>query len=494
VVIHTDTLNEWDEKIRVFVDRYGLQCYPQEFEICDHHDMIGYMAYSGMPSRYSHWSYGKSYEKQKMLYDYGVSGLPYEMVINSNPCLAYLMRDNSLLLQILTMAHVYGHNDFFANNFTFTSNLNAKYTLEMFKNHGMRVNRYMEDPSLGIDLVEQTLDDAHALAFQRSRNLAIRKLSIDEQRKRLWEKAQPKADPYAEIHPREEYHTPDLGRIPPEPEEDLLLFIAQYSPSLSDWQRDLINIVDKETRYFIPQMETKIMNEGWASYWHYTIMNALNLSQDLHFEFLVCHNQVLRPFPGGLNPYHMGFVLLQDIEKRWNSEAGISEDDFREMSPEEQSDTPGRKKIFEVRLSDRDPAFLRRFLTEDLMRELGLFQHEKRGKDRIVTKVSDRESWKQVRETLILNIGSGSIPSIKVMDADFGSKRTLYLKHFHDGRDLLLEYVEYTLNHLQRLWSHEVVLETEINGKPSLIKLDQGKLKVDKLVRDKKKSSDEDDD
>ena len=119
-------LQRWDERIRELVERFGLKCYPQEFEVCDHNEMLGYMAFSGMPSRYAHWSFGKSYERQKTLYDYGVSGLPYEMVINSNPCLAYLMRDNSLLLQVLTMAHVYGHNDFFANNFTFTSGTNAR--------------------------------------------------------------------------------------------------------------------------------------------------------------------------------------------------------------------------------------------------------------------------------------------------------------------------------------------------------------------------------
>src|SRR3954467_8024543 len=135
-------LERWDERIREKADQFGLDVYPQEFEICDHNDMLGYMAYSGMPSHYPHWSYGKSYEKLKTLYDYGVSGLPYEMVINSNPALAYLMRDNSLLLQILTMAHVYGHNDFFANNFTFTSGVDARYTLEMFKNHGNRIGTY----------------------------------------------------------------------------------------------------------------------------------------------------------------------------------------------------------------------------------------------------------------------------------------------------------------------------------------------------------------
>ena len=160
-----EDLKKWDDKILEIVDRYGLNCYPQEFEICDHFEMLGYMSYSGMPSRYPHWSWGKSYEREKTLYDYGVGGLPYEMVINTNPCLAYLMRDNTDLLQILTIAHVYGHNDFFANNFTFTSSTRAEYALEMFKNHANRIRSYNEDPSIGIEKVEAILDAAHSLAY-----------------------------------------------------------------------------------------------------------------------------------------------------------------------------------------------------------------------------------------------------------------------------------------------------------------------------------------
>jgi len=152
-------LVEWDNRVREKAAEFGLTWFPQEFEICDHVGMLGYMAYSGMPSHYPHWSYGKSYEKLKTLYDYGVSGLPYEMVIASNPAIAYLMRDNSLLLQILTIAHVYGHNDFFKNNFTFKSN-RAELTIERFKAHAMRVRRYMEDPSIGIEKVERILDGA----------------------------------------------------------------------------------------------------------------------------------------------------------------------------------------------------------------------------------------------------------------------------------------------------------------------------------------------
>src|SRR3989441_3349640 len=177
-------LEYWDEKIREKIGEIGLSCYPQEFEICDHNQMLGYMAYSGMPSHYPHWSYGKAYEKLKTLYDYGVSGLPYEMVINSNPAIAYLMRDNSLCLQVLTIAHVYGHNDFFKNNFTFKTT-RAEFTLGTFRAHAERVRRYMEDPSIGTERVESILDAAHALSLQRRRNLAVKKLSEEEERERL---------------------------------------------------------------------------------------------------------------------------------------------------------------------------------------------------------------------------------------------------------------------------------------------------------------------
>jgi len=479
-----EELQKWDDLIKEHVHRYGLKCYPQEFEVCDHHEMIGYMAYSGMPSHYAHWSYGKNYERQKTLYDYGVSGLPYEMVINSNPCLAYLMRDNSLLLQILTIAHVYGHNDFFANNFTFTSGTRADYTLEMFKNHAERVDSYTEDPSIGVEQVEEALEHAHAISMQCGRNFGIKRLSQEEQKLRKWEAAQDPEDPHRLIHPKRQYESPDLQKVPLSPEEDILSFIAEHNPYLPDWKRDILHIAEKEAKYFIPQMETKIMNEGWASYWHHKIMNALNLDQGLHLEFIVSHNQVLRPNPGGLNPYHLGFVIWNDIERRWNEGSTgrqyTSDKPGQDISSLDENDTPGRKKIFEVRESDRDSSFLRRFLTVDIMRELELFQHEKRGKERIVTKVSDEENWASVKETLIKNVGAGSIPVIKVEDADFGRNRTLYLKHYHDGRDLQLEYAERTLKHVKFLWEREVVIETVLNEKPSLLKVVGDSLKIEK--------------
>ena len=483
-------LEDWDRRILELVHKYGLNPYPQEFEICDHFEMIGYMAYSGMPSRYPHWSYGKAYEREKTLYDYSVGGLPYEMVINSNPCLAYLMRDNTYLLQILTIAHVYGHNDFFANNFTFTSGTQAKYALEMFRNHAQRIRRYMEDPSIGVEAVERILDAAHSLSLQRSRNLAIKQLSQEEQKQRLWEESQIKHDEFSNIHTAKKYEQPNLDKLPLQPDQNLLEFIATNHPFLADWERDLLYIVDREATYFIPQIETKIMNEGWASYWHHKLLNELSLNSEFQLEFLVRHNQVLRPTPGGLNPYHLGFVIWHDIEKRWNEgrirEEDVDDPDWRpevrvSVDSSDENHSPGRKKIFEVRESDRDVSFLRRFLTPQIMRDLDLFQHEKRGKERVITKIADNPNWESIKETLIRSVGMGSRPVIYITDADFGGSRSLKLTHEHDGRDLQLDYAEQTLKHLGILWGKDVVLETTVNNRQSSLKIDGESLKVDRI-------------
>jgi stage V sporulation protein R len=455
-------LVDWDERIREKVIEFGLDCYPQEFELCDHNGMLGYMAYSGMPSHYPHWSYGKSYEKLKTLYDHGVSGLPYEMVINSNPALAYLMRDNTLLLQVLTIAHVYGHNDFFKRNFTYNST-HAEYTIELFKAHALRVRRYIEDPSIGIEKVEHMMDAAHALSLQRRRNLAIRKLSQTEQVERALESARPPDDPFKRIHSTPQYVEPNVRKVPYDPEDDILLFIRDHNPFLQEWEKDLLTIVDEESKYFIPMIETKIMNEGWASYWHKRILESLDLEQGLRLEFIVRHNQVVRPIPGQLNPYHLGLRVWEDLYRRYTNPT--PEEIKRDGPPNKSAD----EKIFEAREVERDSSFLRRYLTEDLMRDMDIFQYEPRGDDLVVSKVSDEEGWRAVKENLLRNIGMATIPVIKIEDADFGQNRTLYLRHYHDGRDLHMEYAEKTLAYLYRLWGRECVLETTVQGKRSLL-------------------------
>ena len=312
--------------------------------------MLGYEAYLGMPSKYPHWSYGKAYDKNKTLYSLNMTGLPYEMVINSDPCLGYLMKENTLLLQILTMAHVYGHNDFFANNRLFIEGTKAKNVLEMFKLDAEIIRGYINDPSIGYEKVEKILDAAHAIRYQIPRTIGIKELSEEELKDSIISYYNSKKENKGILDAYEEIQFPDLSKIPLEPSDDLLGFIIKYG-SLEEWGKNILKIVKRETQYFIPQIETKIMNEGWASFWHYNILNSLNLEDGLHFEFLKRHNDVVAPILGGLNPYFIGFKIFQDIEYRY-----------------------GREKIFEVRKNERDSSFIRRYLTKELCQELNLFQ------------------------------------------------------------------------------------------------------------------------
>lgn len=429
-------LQEWNLKIEEKVNSFGLNYYPQEFEIIGYNEMIGYEAYVGMPSKYPHWSYGKAYEKNKTLYSLNLTGLPYEMVINSDPCLAYLMRENSLLLQILTMAHVYGHNDFFKNNRLFKEGTKAYYTLEMFKLDAEIIRGYVNDPNIGYAKVEKILDAAHALKFQIPRVVGIKELSQEEIKANLMDEYNRKIEGRYILDKDEEIEFPDLSKIPLEPCDDVIGFIMKYG-ALEEWEKTILKIVKRETEYFMPQIETKIMNEGWASYWHYTILNSLKLPEGLHFEFLKRHNDVIAPIVGGLNPYYMGFKIFQDIEKRY-----------------------GREKLFEVRSLERDNSFLRKYLTQDLCNELNLFQYAKKSFDFVIEEVADEQGWKIIRDTLSSTCGVGGIPYIRIIDFD-RKDGTLTLEHVFDGRELELLYAKETLKYLFDLWGKKVVLKTK---------------------------------
>jgi stage V sporulation protein R len=468
-------LEHWNERILTLVERFGLDPFPQEFEICDYEDMLSYMVYSGMPSHYPHWSFGKSFEKLKTLYEYGISGLPYEMVINSNPSIAYLMHDNSLALQVLTIAHVYGHNDFFKNNFTFRST-RAEYTIETFKGHANRVRQYIEDPSIGLEKVEAILDAAHALSLQCRRNLAIKKPTVAEERQMKLEEAEPPVDPFSSIHRRHQHVQPDLDKVPLYPDEDLLIFVRDHHPQFAEWEKDLLTIVHEQAQYFVPQIETKIMNEGWASFWHKRILDTLELPQKLQLEFIVRHTQVLRPTPGSINPYHVGMKVWEDIEKRWDHPTA---EEIEEYGPRKKT---SKEKLFEVREVERDTSFLRRYLTEELIRELNLFEYKARGNEHVVTRVADEDNWRQIKETLIQNVGTGTLPVIKVIDSDYTHNRTLLLKHAHDGRDLQLEYAEKTLKYVHQLWGREVALETLLDNRSTLLTFSDGKFAIKKAA------------
>ncbi len=406
-------LVRYNEQIEEIAREMGLNYYTQEFEIISFEDMLCYEAYVGMPSHYSHWSYGKTYDRLKTAYKYNLTGLPYEMVINSDPCIAYLMKDNTFLLQILTIAHVYGHNDFFKNNRLFKTYTNAKLTVEKFKNHADRIRSYIHDPSIGYEAVERILDAAHSIKYQCH---SFGKKPIVEGEKIEY--------PYT----------------------NLLEFLSYYG-QLEEWQKDILQIVQEESQYFYPQIETKIINEGWATFCHYNIVNQLNLPQEMMLEFYKVHNGVVCQSPGSLNPYHLGFKIWEHLYHQYDG-------DFKQLLP--------------IREQERDASFIRKYLNLEIALESNLCQFQEEERYYIISEVADSEGYKKIRNTLANEVGMGGMPIVQVKEV-LQSENTLLLEHVEDGRELNLAYATETLKYIQTLWGGKVVLFTSLSGIPRRI-------------------------
>jgi len=421
-------LEEWDEKICDIAKKHGLDWFDITYEFIDYFSMIGAMAFHGLPSHFNHWSFGKSFERTHHMYNMGMEGLPYELILNSNPSLAYMMRENPFYLQILIMAHCVGHSDFFKNNRTFKGT-KPETIVGRCRAAKKRFQAYVEDPSIGIDKVEATVDACYAVQFQIQRPGWIRRSRseiIEVHKEKL------KEDP--------EYPDLDTSKNPLAPDYDILGFISENA-KLPDWKRDIIEVCRDEGRYFWPQIQTKIMNEGWASYWHYTILHELDLPPELHVAFVKSHNQVIRPHVGGINPYHLGFHLFQRIKQRH-----------------------GIEECFLAREVHHDASFVRQYLTQEDCEELNLFSYsKKKNGDTSVDDVSDEEGWEEVRRDLVKQVGGGSIPVLYVEEAK--KNGDLILCHEHDGRDLELSETKSVLEHLYRLWDDRVILNTIIDGK-----------------------------
>lgn len=421
-------LEEWDEKICKIATSHGLDWYPIAYETCDYREMIGHMSYHGMPSHYGHWSYGKSFERTHFMYNAGAEGLPYELIINSNPSIAYLMEENPFYLQILIMAHCVGHSDFFKNNRTF-ADTDPNNIIQRLRNAKKRIQGYVEDPSIGIEAVEKVIDACHAIQYQVDRKPRFKRDDV-ELRNEMFELKKKDPTRYAHLNP---------DKKPLQPEFDLLGFLASRSDRLEVWEQDIITIVQSESKYFWPQIQTKIMNEGWASFWHYKIVHELGLPDSMHIPFLKTHNLVIRPWQGRINPYHLGFEIFKKIER----EKGIEE-------------------CFIARECCSDENFIWQYLDRELATELNLFTYSPNsGKDPdwVIRDISDEESWEEVRRTLMSNVGGNSIPVIYI---DEIKKDTLVLRHEHDGRDLELDYADSCVKKISDLWKGPVQLFTII--------------------------------
>ncbi|WP_412676378.1 SpoVR family protein [Bacillus altitudinis] len=448
------------DEITEIAEGFGLDFYPMRYEICPAEIIYTFGAY-GMPTRFSHWSFGKQFHKMKLHYDLGLSKI-YELVINSNPCYAFLLDNNSLVQNKLIVAHVLAHCDFFKNNCRFQNT--KRDMVESMSAAAERIKEY--EHIHGTKEVESFLDAVLALQEHIDPSLVRSKLSWNLDDEDEYEEDKPKRQtPYDDLWGMDEPKTREkkktIKQFPPKPEKDILLFIEAHSRELEAWQRDVLTMLREEMLYFWPQLETKIMNEGWASYWHQRIMRELDLDSSESIEFAKLNAGVVQPSKTGINPYYLGLKIFEDIEERYDHPC-------EELKKAGVTEGSGRSKMFEVREIESDISFIRNYLTKDLVMREDLYLFQKQGRD---YKVIDKE-WKAVRDQLVSMRVNGGFPYLTVIDGDYLKNNELYIKHWYEGIELDLKYLEKVLPYLYQLWGRSVHIESVLEGKEVMFSYD----------------------
>ncbi len=447
------------EEITEIAQGFGLDFYPMRYEICPPEIIYTFGAY-GMPTRYSHWSFGKQFFKMKLHYDVGLSKI-YELVINSNPCYAFLLDSNSLIQNKLIVAHVLAHCDFFKNNIRFDNT--KRDMVESMAATAERVRQY--EIEYGKLEVEKFLDSVLSIEEHIDPSLLRPKLSWTMDEEDGEDESPHIITPYDDLWGMDTNKKPEkkkkVKKFPPRPEKDILLFIEQYSRTLENWQRDILTMMREEMLYFWPQLETKIMNEGWASYWHQRILRELDLTSGESIEFAKLNAGVVQPSRTGINPYYLGIKIFEDIEERYNNPT-------EEMKRRGVKPNSGREKMFEVREIESDISFLRNYLTKDLVMREDMYLFQKKGRD---YKIVDKD-WKSVRDQLVSMRVNGGFPYITVIDGDYLKNGELYLKHWFEDIELDVKYLEKVLPHLNYLWGRTVHIETVLEGKEIVFSYD----------------------
>uniref|UniRef100_UPI00403F6D9A SpoVR family protein n=1 Tax=Bacillus sp. FSL R5-0432 TaxID=2954585 RepID=UPI00403F6D9A len=448
------------DEITEIAEGFGLDFYPMRYEICPAEIIYTFGAY-GMPTRFSHWSFGKQFHKMKLHYDLGLSKI-YELVINSNPCYAFLLDNNTLVQNKLIVAHVLAHCDFFKNNCRFQNT--KRDMVESMSAAAERIKEY--EHIHGTKEVESFLDAVLAIQEHIDPSLVRSKLSWSMDDEEEYEDDKPKRQtPYDDLWGMDEPKTREKKKtakqFPPKPEKDLLLFIEAHSRELEPWQRDVLTMLREEMLYFWPQLETKIMNEGWASYWHQRIMRELDLDSSESIEFAKLNAGVVQPSKTGINPYYLGLKIFEDIEERYDNPC-------EELKKAGVTEGSGRSKMFEVREIESDISFIRNYLTKDLVMREDLYLFQKQGRD---YKVIDKE-WKAVRDQLVSMRVNGGFPYLTVIDGDYLKNNELYIKHWYEGIELDLKYLEKVLPYLYQLWGRSVHIESVLEGKEVMFSYD----------------------
>ena len=474
-----ELIERYHAAIAATAERYGLDTYPNQLEVISAEQMMDAYASTGMPVGYRHWSYGKEFLATERRYRRGHMGLAYEIVINSNPCISYLMEENSTAMQALVIAHAaYGHNSFFKNNYLFRMWSDAGSIIDYLVYARDYVAQCEE--RYGFDTVEQLLDSCHALSnfgvdrycrpshksLSRERaEREAREAYVQQQVNVLWRTLPARRDK------DKDSTTQGSERFPREPEENILYFIEKNAPLLEPWQREIVRIVRKIAQYFYPQRQTQVMNEGWATFWHYTLLNTLYdegwLTDGVMLEWLSSHTNVIYQPPAGhrafsgINPYALGFAMYRDIRRI--CEKPTEED--RRWFPD-MAGTPWLPALHHAMRNYKDESFVGQFLSPHLIRDMRLFSlhDDPDERDVLVSAIHDEDGYRTLRQLLSQQYDLGTRePNIQAWSVNLRGDRSLTLRHTqYQGRPLA-EDAQEVLKHVARPWGFGVHLES-VNG------------------------------
>ncbi|WP_347332019.1 SpoVR family protein [Marinimicrobium locisalis] len=474
-----ELVQEYDRAIAGIAQEFGLDTYPNQIEVISSEQMMDAYSAAGMPLGYPHWSYGKQFLSVENAYTRGQMGLAYEIVINSNPCIAYLMEENTMTMQALVIAHAcYGHNSFFKGNYLFRTWTDASSIIDYLvfaKNYIAQCEeRY------GISEVEAILDSCHALMnYGVDRYKRPSPISAEEERYRqeereilLRKQVNDLWRTIPQMHPEsEEHHAPQ--RYPSEPQENLLYFVEKNAPLLEPWQREVVRIVRKIAQYFYPQRQTQVMNEGWACFWHYTLLNEMYdrglVTDAFMMEFLQSHSSVIyqppydSPYYSGINPYTLGFNMMMDIRRICEHPTEEDRHWFPDIAGSDWNET----LHFAMR-NFKDESFILQFLSPKIIRDLKLFSvvDDDQEAHIEVNAIHDEEGYLAVRQSLagLYNLGNRE-PNIQVYNVNIRGDRSLTLHHTRHSRKPLDNSAQEVIRHLHRLWGFDVHLHSMEGGK-----------------------------
>lgn len=469
-----DLINQYYDVLARMADDYGLDYYPNQIEIIDSEQMLDAYSSIGMPLFYNHWSFGQSFIQQQKMYQKGYMGLAYEIVINSNPAIAYLMEENSMLMQILVIAHAsFGHNAFFKNNYLFKQWTDAESIIDYLS----FAKWYIADceERYGLDAVEEILDACHAIQqygvdkYKRPPALSAAQEKARQKERQDYQQSQVN-ELWSTIPKSSKDDSDEEERtFPSEPQENLLYFIEKNAPNMEPWKREILRIVRKIAQYFYPQMQTKVMNEGFATFWHYTLLNDLYdegyIDEGFMQEFLITHTNVVNQRGwhegyNGINPYALGFAMFQDIKRICTEPT----DEDRDWFPDFAGNGDWVGTIIWAMENFKDESFISQFLSPKVIRDFRFFavMDDEKDPKYEISAIHDKAGYKHIRKALSLQYNIATmIPDIQVVNVDRWGDRSITLRHtMINNRPLDGESALQVMEHIGYLWGYDVHLES----------------------------------